>query len=342
MFSVQRREGGKMKGICPFCEEERLLEHITEPEKIKVRGELIAVESQHLKCRSCGNTFDDPQSEFDPLVLAYREYRKRHGLTQPEEIKQFRKRYGLTQGEFSAILGWGIATLNRYENGALQDEAHEKTLRLAMKPENFLRLIEDTPSALSEEKRKRLIEELQKEEEEAFSFERVIELHCGRYGPDEFSGYKRLELSKLFNAILFFCKEPGVMKTKLNKLLFYADFRHFKEYTVSITGTRYARIPFGPAPDNYEFYFASLIGDGSIAVQEIEFPEYTGEQYVSAKKPDLSVFSESELKILASIKEYFNEFTASAITKFSHEEVGYNETDNGKIISYKYATKLKI
>lgn len=331
-----------MKGICPFCEEERVLEHITEPEKIKVRGELIEVESQYLKCLSCSNTFDDPQSDFDPLVLAYREYRKRHGLTQPEEIKQFRKRYGLTQGELSVILGWGIATLNRYENGALQNEAHEKTLRLAMKPENFLRLIEDTPSALSEEKRKRLIEELQKEEEEALSFERVIELHFGRYEPDEFSGYKKLELSKLFNAILFFCKEPGAMKTKLNKLLFYADFKHFKEYAVSITGARYAHVPFGPAPDNYDYYFTSLIGSGALAVQEIPFPEYTGENYVSTKKPDLSVFSESELKILASVKEFFNDFNASAITNFSHEEVGYNETDEGKIISYKYATKLKI
>ena len=67
-----------------------------------------------------------------------------------------------------------------------------------------------------------------------------------------------LGLAKLFNAILFFCK-GRVLKTKLNKLLFYADFKHFKEYAVSITGARYARIPFGPAPDKYAFYFATLL-----------------------------------------------------------------------------------
>ena len=72
-----------MKGICPFCEQERLLEHVTAPENITVRGESIEVESQFLKCASCGNTFDDPQSEFDPLVVAYREYRKRHGGRDP-------------------------------------------------------------------------------------------------------------------------------------------------------------------------------------------------------------------------------------------------------------------
>ena len=331
-----------MKGICPFCEEERILEHITTPEKIKVRGELIDVESQFLKCVSCGNTFDNPQSEFDPLVVAYREYRRRHGITQPEAIKQFRKRYGLTQGELSAILGWGISTLNRYENGSLQDDAHEKILRLAMKPENFLKLIEEAPSALSEDKYRRLIEELQKEEEESLSFERIIELHFGRYEPTESSGYKKLDLPRLFNAILFLCKEPGVMKTKLNKLLFYADFKHFKEYAVSITGARYAHIPFGPAPDNYDYYFAALKGSGELTVEEIPFPEYTGERYVSHRKPDLSIFSESELKILASVKEYFNDFNAGAITKFSHDEDGYKETSDGDIISYKYATKLKI
>lgn len=331
-----------MKGRCPFCEKERVLENVTALETIKVRGELVEVESKHLKCLKCGNSFDDPQSEYDPLILAYREYRKRRGMTQPEEMKQFRKRYGLTQSELSAILGWGIATLNRYENGALQDEAHEKMLRLAMKPENFLKLIEESPPVLADEKRKQLVKELQKEEEGALSFERVIELHFGRHEPDELSGYKKLKLSKLFNAILFFCKEPGVMKTKLNKLLFYADFKHFKEYSVSITGTRYAHIPFGPVPDKFDLYFAALIGNGSLKVEEVEYPEFSGEKYISIIKPDLSIFSESELKILASVKEFFENSTASAVTKLSHDEEGYKDTANGEIISYKYATKLKI
>ena len=133
-----------MKDICPFCEAECDIELVKTREPIKVRGEAIDVEVHYLKCAVCANTFENPCSEHDPLDLAYREYRKRHSMTQPDEIREFRKRYDLTQGELSKILGWDIATLNRYENGALQDDAHEKTLRLAMQPENFMRLMEKT------------------------------------------------------------------------------------------------------------------------------------------------------------------------------------------------------
>src|SRR4030042_5997708 len=131
-----------MKGICPHCEKETELELIRGEEEIKVRGEKIKVPLEYCKCKVCGNEFDYPRSDDDPLDKAYREYRRRHGMTQPEEIHDLRKRYGLTQNEMSRLLGWGGATLSRYENGALQDETHEKALRLAMDPRNLLKLME--------------------------------------------------------------------------------------------------------------------------------------------------------------------------------------------------------
>jgi hypothetical protein len=240
------------------------------------------------------------------------------------------------------LLGWGGATLSRYENGALQDETHEKALRLAMEPRNLLKLIEQTPDALPEERRERLFAELQAAEEETCSFERIYEERFARYEANQLSGYRKLDLAKLFNAILFFCK-GGILKTKLNKLLFYADFKHFKEYTVSITGARYAHVPFGPAPDKYALYFATLAENGSLAIKEVPFSENAiGEEFSSTKQSDLSLFSDSELKILATVKEYFKDFNAKKITDFSHDEKGYKETPQGQIISYEYADELKL
>lgn len=331
-----------MKGICPNCEKETNLELLHTPEVVEVRGEQIKVEMEYYKCLACSEEFEDPHSEADSLDKAYKEYRHRHGMMQPEEIRDLRKRYGLTQNEMSKLLGWGGATLSRYENGALQDEAHEKVLRLAMDPRNLLRLIGETPETLSGKKKDRLIKELREAEEETYSFERIYEERFGSYEPNDLSGYKKFDLTKLFNAILFFCSED-TFKTKLNKLLFYADFKHFKEYAVSITGVRYAHIPFGPAPDNYDYYFATLIEEDALRVEEVQYSEtVTGEEFISKKKPDLSLFSESELKILASVKEYFKKFTAKMITDLSHGEEGYKETSNGQLISYKYASKLKI
>ncbi len=332
-----------MRGICPNCEKETDIELIRRTEEIKVRGESIEVEMEFYKCLVCGEEFEDPHSDHDPLDKAYREYRRRHSMIQPEEIRQLRKRYEFTQSEMSNLLGWGGATLSRYENGALQDEAHGKILHLIAEPRNLLNLINKNPDDVPKHKRERLIKELRIAEEESYSIDRIFEERFGMYEPDELSGYRRLDLSKLFNAIIFFC-QGGTLKTVLNKLLFYADFKHFREYTVSITGARYARIPFGPAPDNYDYYFAALKGNGELRVEEVEYGEnVTGEKFISEEKPDLSLFSETELKILAEIKIHFKGFTAKRISDFSHNEKGYRETSNGEIISYgKYARDLQI
>lgn len=337
-----------MNGICPNCEQETRLEVVRKDEEIIVRGEPVQIQVEFLKCTECGTEFRDPGSPDDPLDRAYREYRTRHAMLQPEEIREFRKRHGLTQHELARLLGWGAATLSRYENGALQDEAHDTTLKLAMEPENLLGLIEQKPDAVSREKRARLITALEGMiAGQALSFRGIYESRFGDYEPSELSGYRALNVSKLLNAIVFFCTGGAVPKTKLNKLLFYADFLHFKEYTISITGSRYAHLPYGPAPDQYQHYIAALHHEEQVIdIEERVFnvgsDEYAGEFITAREEPDLSLFSTSELKVLAMVKERFSGMTAREISDRSHEEEGYQQTANGDLISYRYALDLSV
>lgn len=329
-----------MKRTCPNCEKKTEVQEIKGKESIDVRNEKIEVDVEYFKCSECEEEFENTHG-FDSLEVAFKEYRQHHGMLSPEQIKEWRKHHGLTQKELSQIIGWGGATLSRYENGALQIDAHEKLLRLAMEPHNLIKLIKESPDVLNHEKLERILNELEAEEDEANSFEMIFEERFGRYSPDEYSGYNRLQLSKLFNAIIFFCK-GGALKTKLNKLLFYADFKHFKEYTVSITGAQYVHLDYGPVPNNYEFFTAELQRANELEVKEVMFDNYSGYDYVSTIEPDLSVFSDSELKIIAEIKEYFKSFSSTQIKEFSHEEKAYEETTSGEIISYLYSSDLKI
>lgn len=335
----------KSRAICSNCERETQLELVTKEEVIQVRSKPIRVEIQYSRCVQCGDEVLDPSLNMDPFDLAYREYRKEYGFLQPEEIREWRKSNKLTQGELAKLLGLGGATISRYENGALQEPSHEKLLRLAMDPANLLRLIAASEGIFTEAKKRRLVEVLREVEADAHSVDSTIVANFGNYDPDAYSGYRRLSLEKLYNAILFFCKD-GVLKTKLNKLLFYADFKHYKEYTLSITGARYARIPFGPAPDHYEMYYGALSSQKAIEfIEEVYPPKYRGEPVVgeiikAAKKPDLSSFTASELRILASVQEDFKEYNAREITKLSHKEAGYQETPHGGNISYNYAKEL--
>lgn len=59
-------------------------------------------------------------------------------------------------------------------------------------------------------------------------------------------------------------------------------------------------------------------------------------------KPDLSAFSNFEIKTLIEVKEYFKDFGARKIKDFSHKEKGYKETYDGQNISYAYAEDLQI
>jgi len=192
-----------VKDICPNCEKETNVTVRHEKEVVEVRGEAIDVESEFYVCNECGEGFENTR-DYDSLEVAYQEYRNRHHMLHSDEIKEWRKSYGLTQKELSQILGWGGATLSRYENGALQDDAHEKILRLAMEPHNLRKLLEETPLALSADKNERLIKELTEAEEESCSFERMFEEIFGNYEPDILSGYKKFDLAKLYIRFCFF------------------------------------------------------------------------------------------------------------------------------------------
>jgi len=329
-----------VSGLCSNCGKKVDLELYTKEEIINVRKESIKVEIQYCKCSQCGDEVLDPSLNVDPFDLAYEEYRRRHGFLRSEEITSWRKANHLTQAELAKLIRIGIATLSRYENGSLQDESHEGLLRLIMKPANLLSLIASSEGIFTEDKKERLVQTLKESQTDLYSVDSAIMINFGSYEPNEFSGYKQLDLTKLYNIIFYFCKD-GVPKTKLNKLLFYADFKHFKEYALSITGAEYAHIPFGPAPDNYEMYYASLNSQKSIEFIEQPYSSgYVGEIIKATKEPDLNLFSPSELRIIASVVEDFTEYTANGITDFSHKELGYQETNNGDLISYKYAAEL--
>jgi putative zinc finger/helix-turn-helix YgiT family protein len=330
--------------ICPCCEKETTLEVVLGNETVDVRGEEIDVEIKYQRCPLCGELSIDLNDEYDHLAEAYRIFRQRHGMVQPTEIRAWRKQYGLTQEELSRLLGWGKTTLSRYENGALQDETHDTALRLAMEPSALLMLLEEKSDALNPGKKDELIRLLKDEERPSFSYSCFLETQVASYAPDEFSGYKSLQLEKVINAILYFCRE-GAFKTKLNKLLFYLDFKHFKEHTISCTGLRYAHLPYGPAPNDFDIYFSFMQHHEMLSVEEVFFEhanDGSAEKYHATAEPRLGLFSDTELRMLMDIKERFKNISASAISRLSHEEAGYKATETGELISYRFAEQLQI
>jgi putative zinc finger/helix-turn-helix YgiT family protein len=330
-----------MKSICPNCERITECSQHEVQETYTIKGEDISVNVKYFTCNECNEEFEKTDEGEDYLQLAYNQYRQNHDMVQPENILNFRKNYNLTQKELSGLIGWGGATLSRYENGALQDATHDKMLKLIMKPDNLLSLVRGQDGVLNCNKKDKLIKILEKQLEDSYSFNTIISTWLTDHQPSIASGFKRFDFNKFSQAILYFTKER-VFKSKLCKLMFYADFKSYKENAISITGSKYAHGFHGPIPDNFEILFATLLHENKISAEEKNFEHFTGEQYFSNHDADLSVFTNEEIEILVSVKNKFKDYTATQIREFSHREKGYEETVDGQIINYEYANALLI
>jgi len=148
-----------MLEYCLSCDYEETLELKRESVIITVRGEAIEATEAFYHCPACLEKFTSSYGH-DALEEAYREYRNRHHLVQPEEMRHWREQYGLTLTELSQLLEWEETTLNRFEQGALQETSEDKWLKFIMIPQNLLYLIISKPETLSAEKRKQLITQL--------------------------------------------------------------------------------------------------------------------------------------------------------------------------------------
>jgi putative zinc finger/helix-turn-helix protein, YgiT family len=138
--------------------------------------------------------------EFDnaTLINAYNEYRRRHKLLLPEEIKKIREQYGLSQRSFAKLLNWGDKTICRYENGSIQDKAHNSLMLFLREPENMRTYLTENEIVLDERQKVKLLDIVEKLEQdtEYRIGRRFFELFFTRI-PCEENGFKGFDYEKL-------------------------------------------------------------------------------------------------------------------------------------------------
>lgn len=331
----------KRRSLCPVCEKDTEKEQVRRKDVLTIRGETFEVEEEFERCTGCMEeyeTLDGP----DKLAQANRLYREKHGLLQPDEIRAFRNRFRLTQKELADLLGWGLATLSRYENGSLQEEGQDRALRMAMKPQNLADLVKSHGSRLQPGRANAVLALIS--ESDPLNGPEDLFRKLTHRPPDIFNGFRSFEPRRLFAAIEFLCRNLEIFRTALNKLLFYADFIHFREHGCSITGAVYARLPLGPVPDGFNSMFAVLTDTEKLLVSEERTlsDEATGEVFRTRLAPDIGMLSDTELEVLMWVKKNLGTLSASKLKDMSHEEEGWKRTGNAEPISYSFAGSLRV
>jgi putative zinc finger/helix-turn-helix YgiT family protein len=86
-------------------------------------GEEFTVLVNGLQCTACGLKTIDNEHSGDFTRAVSDAYRQRHGLLTGVQIREARTRLGMSQDKFAQYLKVGPASVHRWENGKVQDEA---------------------------------------------------------------------------------------------------------------------------------------------------------------------------------------------------------------------------
>ncbi len=142
--------------VCPDCEQPTLEQRVEEQTFLHgTRGQEVELHAAVpiLRCASCGFAMSGAEAEEIQHEAVCRHF----GLMTPAEIRELRARHGLSQQELATLTGIGIASIKRWERGALlQNESSDRLLRLiAIDPEALQRLrdIKGVPARASFEPR---------------------------------------------------------------------------------------------------------------------------------------------------------------------------------------------
>lgn len=151
-------------------------------------------------------------------------------------------------------------------------------------------------------------------------------------------------LTKVAGMIAFFqvLRKIPLFKTRLNKLLFYADFNTYRLTGHSITGLEYRAIQFGPVPAHFQKMYVNLSELGQISIDEQYFGNGAyGDEITADIMFDKALFSRDELKVLEFVAKRYGKLSTDDIVKLSHDETGwYDNAEQKALINYRYAFEL--
>jgi hypothetical protein len=114
--------------------------------------------------------------------------------------------------------------------------------------------------------------------------------------------------------------DPHFGATKLNKILFFADFLAYARWGRPVTGAEYMREKFGPVPRRLVPARQELLDAGALAIQQTRWSERAVSQRpVSLRPADLASFSGDEIALIDSIIEGLRPATACGVSELTHQ-----------------------
>ena len=150
-----------------------------------------------------------------------------------------------------------------------------------------------------------------------------------------------LQISKFKNVLLYILErcagKPNVGETVLYKLLYFSDFNYYELYEEHLTGAKYRKLPYGPVPQKLDTIIGQMIEKGQLQRVKSEYHGYPQTRYLPLVKADLKELRASEKEIIDRVIEQMSDWSAAAISNYSHKDMPWLASKEGEEINYELA-----
>jgi transcriptional regulator with XRE-family HTH domain len=151
----------------------------------------------------------------------------------------------------------------------------------------------------------------------------------------------KLQVGKFKNVLLYILEKcagkPNVGETVLYKLLYFADFNYYELYEEHLTGAKYRKLPYGPVPQKLDTILNQMIDGGQLQRFKTDYYGLQQTRYLPLTKANLTELKASEKEVLDRVIEQMSDWSASAISNYSHKDMPWLASKEGDEINYELA-----
>jgi len=151
----------------------------------------------------------------------------------------------------------------------------------------------------------------------------------------EYEKYKQMILAYLRKAV---SADGKMVKTKLAKMLYLADFAWFYNHLGSMSGMQYRCLKYGPVPDVYFRAIDELENDGQISI-DYKNDVILISETATSQRNRLGKLSKEELRLIDKIAEKWKDKSTKEIVAFTHNQIPYKICSTDEIIPYELITQ---
>ncbi len=240
-------------------------------------------------------------------------------LTQKEigrRISEIRKNKGYSQDDLAKMLNMNRPSLTQIELGK-----RNLTVLELYEIANILSISINKLLSSSFNLQEQLIEQEEKDEAQEYRI-----------------SVPELKVNKFKDILLYILEKcagkPNVGETLLYKLLYFSDFNYYEMHEEHLSGAEYRKLPYGPVPQKMDAIINQMITKNQLKRLKVDYHGYLQTRYIPLVKPNLKSLSAREKDVIDKVIDQYSDWSASAISEYSHKDMPWLASKDGEAIDY--------